>query len=81
MSYEDIFSESYRPEIQTAKIKGGYLEYVKSGGDYSVSRLISTDPRMYLNARIAPGARFGFHSEALRLPSASEKDTNPLYKG
>lgn len=45
-----------RPECVC--IRGGYLEGRREGDGLVVSRLISTDPALYLDPQYAPGARF-----------------------
>ena len=50
----------YRPEraaYEYRRVHNSVLEGVcGADGSFSVSRLISTDPRMYLDPRYAPGA-------------------------
>ncbi|MDY4192547.1 MAG: YlzJ-like family protein [Oscillospiraceae bacterium] len=45
---------------QCVCIRGGYLEGVREGDCLVVSRLISTDPALYLDPRYAPGARYRY---------------------
>ncbi len=41
------------------KIRGGMLEMTMTGDDDGrISRLISTDPKLYLNPRYSPGSRW-----------------------
>lgn len=43
---------------KTVQVQGGYVMLEKSGESYYVSRLLSTDPNMYLDSRFTPGQRF-----------------------
>lgn len=45
--------------VQCQEIPGGHgiVEGVRENGGFTVSRLISTDPRAYLNPQYAPGGR------------------------
>ncbi|MDD2955201.1 MAG: YlzJ-like family protein [Oscillospiraceae bacterium] len=59
-----------RPEC--VRICQGYLEGVREGEALVVSRLIATDPSLYLDPRYAPGARW-------RGPEgAEEKQQDPV---
>lgn len=54
VSEGDIF---YRPEAEKTayrRINGGILEIKGVGGEYTVNRLFSTDPAMYLDKRYYP---------------------------
>jgi len=55
---DKIFEEPLDIQCQTYKIDGGMLETVKTPQGYSVSRLISTDPRMFLKPGMSPGDSF-----------------------
>lgn len=41
------------------QLHNSYIEGVQNGGEFTVSRLISTDPHMYLDSRFAPGRTLG----------------------
>lgn len=58
MSCEDIFPAQEPMETQTRRVRGGYVELVKSRDGMRVLRLDSTDPTMYLSGP-APGDIFG----------------------
>ena len=45
------------PEREFTEIDGGVLEVIRSGNKTEVSRLISTDQRLYLKKEFAPGYR------------------------
>lgn len=59
--YESIFQQTGdAPEMrtETRPIKGGFVELMRDGGgEYTVSRIISTDPRMYLGG-LSPGDKY-----------------------
>lgn len=55
VSPADIFFTADVPKPEYRQIKGGIVEL--SGG--TVKRLISTDPRLYLDKRYAPYTKFG----------------------
>ena len=57
MPYEAVFPPQAGMQTETRKVKGGFVELLKSQEGYQVSRLISTDPRMYLNG-ISPGDKY-----------------------
>lgn len=52
--YEQIFDGGAVKPAGTHRVEGGLLELDENA---HISRLISTDPRMYLEARYAPGSR------------------------
>ena len=52
--WEDIFPQK-APEKVLRPVKGGFLEGTDSADGFTVSRLISTDPRLYLRKDYAPG--------------------------
>ncbi len=57
--YELIFPEK-RAEIRDISVPGGVLETLRcSNGSMRIRRLISTDPRAYLNPAYSPGAEAG----------------------
>ena len=43
------------PETTTLPCRGGYVEGILSAQGLTISRLISTDPALYLDARLQPG--------------------------
>ncbi|MEG1632077.1 MAG: YlzJ-like family protein [Hydrogenoanaerobacterium sp.] len=54
---EDIFpAELTKTEL--VNIAGGFLEGVKSESGMQITRLISTDPKLYLDVKYSPGASF-----------------------
>ena len=55
--YEEIFPPECDMRLETKPIHGGFVELVKTEEGMNVSRLISTDPRMYLKGP-APGDRY-----------------------
>lgn len=57
MPYESIFPQQCDMLLETRPVKGGFVELVKTDEGTRVSRLISTDPRMYLKGP-APGDKF-----------------------
>ena len=52
---EQIFSQQ-APEYRYRKVNNSYLEERRLGEGYVVSRLMSTDLRMYLDPKYQPGA-------------------------
>lgn len=48
MPYEAIFPPASDMQIETRPVKGGFIELVRGPEGPAVSRLISTDPAMYL---------------------------------
>ena len=59
--YESIFQPTdAAPDMrmETRPIRGGFVELLRDGGGgYTVSRIISTDPRMYLGG-LSPGDKY-----------------------
>lgn len=51
---ENIFPEK-APKTALRKVKGGFLEGTDSADGFTVGRLISTDPSLYLREDYAPG--------------------------
>lgn len=43
-------------QYETRQLPNGYIQGVNSNGKFTVSRLISTDPSLYLDPRYAPGS-------------------------
>lgn len=56
--YEKIFESPAPTAPEFKRISGGYVELSKNESGYEVSRVISTDPRVYLNERFYPGSVF-----------------------
>ncbi len=54
---EQIFPDDGELEYSYQKAHNSYIQRVKSAGKFTVFRLISTDPRLYLDPRYAPGAQ------------------------
>lgn len=46
------------PTMEVAGFDGGYLEGVRQGRDLIISRVISTDPAVYLKPEFAPGSTY-----------------------
>ena len=53
--FEMIFGESNNNSTEIKKIKGGYVELTNVNGENQVSRVISTDPKMYLSKKYKIG--------------------------
>ncbi len=43
-------------EFETRQTRSGFIQGVNINGEFTVSRLISTDPSLYLDPRYAPGS-------------------------
>ncbi len=54
---EQIFPSDGGLEYSYRKAHNSYIQGVKSAGRFTVSRLISTDPRLYLDPHYTPGAQ------------------------
>lgn len=58
--YEMIFAKDGAPRVKAITVPEGIVEAAgDNDGSLSVSRLISTDPRAYLNSKYAPGRKIG----------------------
>lgn len=57
MPYESVFPPQAEMKTETRPIQGGFVELLKTPDGYQVSRLISTNPQMYLGG-MAPGSRY-----------------------
>ena len=55
--FEQIFPPQCELQTEIKPIKGGFVELAKSPDGYRVSRLISTDPRLFLKGP-APGDKY-----------------------
>ena len=53
-----IFPSENLPPREIVAIKGGFLEVSGQGEDKQIERLISTDPKMYLNPNFAPYTKY-----------------------
>lgn len=51
----DIEEDKKLYSYEEYSIKNGVLEVYKAGNDYTVKRIISTDPASYLNNTFQPG--------------------------
>lgn len=49
-------NNSPHPEHKFAEIKGATVEYIENNGVCTAVRVISSDPRHYLDSEISPGA-------------------------
>lgn len=55
--YELVFPRDPAEEVgQVSPVNGGLVATRHCGGQCVVDRLISTDPRLYLDGRYAPGS-------------------------
>lgn len=54
---EAVFPECRKDAYEYKPFQNGYIQCRHSGDGYTVSRLISTDPRLYLDARFTPGEK------------------------
>jgi hypothetical protein len=57
MPYEAVFPPQCDMQIETRRIKGGYVELLSSPGGRTVSRVIATDPKLYLKG-LSPGDKY-----------------------
>lgn len=53
---EQIFSQPMEHSCCYLQMENSFVQGVQQGGRMVVSRLISTNPQMYLDPRYAPGA-------------------------
>lgn len=58
VSAEQLLYNDNLPACICKKIEGGYLEGEETPDGFLVSRLISTDPKVFLDERYAPGALY-----------------------
>lgn len=54
ISPHDIFASEFTPSSHL-DIKGGRVEYTRCGNNKIITSLFSTDPKLYLDKRYAPG--------------------------
>ena len=54
ISLDDVFASQQTENIVTERISCGYAEYRSVNGKRALSRVISTDPRVYLESRYQP---------------------------
>lgn len=52
---EQIFSQPVKSNCYYLQVKNSFVQGVQQGDRMVVSRLISTDPHMYLDPQYAPG--------------------------
>ena len=52
---EQIFAEGAAPQCECVSLDGMILEGVKGPDGLQISRVISTDPAVYLDSRYSPG--------------------------
>ncbi len=52
---EQVFSQP-APEYRYRQMNNSYIEERREGDGYVISRVLSTNPRMYLNPNYQPGA-------------------------
>ena len=57
MTYDENFPPEIDGQAEERTIPGGYLELLHTQKGYTVSRIDSTDPRMYLG-RLSPGDKY-----------------------
>lgn len=53
---DSVFGTDYVPSKEFLETKFGFLEGIQSINGFEISRIISTDPRSYLNSDISPGS-------------------------
>ena len=53
-----LMEQPAAPTMEVAGLDGGYLEGVRQGRDLIISRVISTDPAVYLKPEFAPGSTY-----------------------
>ncbi|HHY51671.1 MAG TPA: hypothetical protein GX499_00305 [Clostridiales bacterium] len=56
MPYPFLMEQPEQPPSTVMEIQGGYLEGYHSPKGFVASRLITTDPALYLKAEYAPGS-------------------------
>lgn len=56
-AFEQVFPPPPGATVSYKPVHGGMVEGMCENGSFTVSRLISTDPRAYLDPRYAPGGR------------------------
>ncbi|GKH46124.1 MULTISPECIES: YlzJ-like family protein [Anaerotruncus] len=54
---EQIFPGGENAAYEYQELHNSYIQGVNIDGKFTVSRLISTDPRLYLDPRYAPGGQ------------------------
>ena len=54
-----LLPQSTLPPSSCKNIQGGLLEGYETPQGFSICRVISTDPQVYLNPRYAPGQLYG----------------------
>ncbi|WP_303790606.1 YlzJ-like family protein [Anaerotruncus colihominis] len=56
---EQIFPGDAPQGSECRRMHNNFIQGVNMNGIFTVSRLISTDPKLYLDPRYAPGGRVG----------------------
>jgi chromosome segregation and condensation protein ScpB len=56
--FEMIFGDTENQGTELKEVKGGYVVLTKANGKSQVSRVISTDPKMYLSNKYKIGETF-----------------------
>jgi hypothetical protein len=56
--FDMIFGDTENQNTELKQVKGGYVELTKTNGKMQVSRVISTDPKMYLSKKYKLGETF-----------------------
>ncbi len=55
---DQIMQQSDPVEYEYREMHNTYIQGVNSNGKFTISRLISTNPRLYLDPHYAPGEAF-----------------------
>jgi hypothetical protein len=55
--FDMIFGSTDNQSTELKKVKGGYIELTNINGENHVSRIISTDPKMYLSKKYKLGEK------------------------
>lgn len=63
-----LMEQPAAPTMEAVGFDGGYLEGVRQGGDLLISRVISTDPAVYLKPEYAPGSTYTLPKPDNNLP-------------
>lgn len=56
--YEKIFETNDIPPTEYVNIRGGFAQLDTTGGKRRITRIISTDPSVYLDSTLAPGSDY-----------------------
>ena len=63
-----LMEQPAAPAMEVTDFAGGYLEGVRQGRDLIISRVISTDPAVYLKPEYAPGQAYSLPQTDNNLP-------------